>query len=147
MKTKTEILSVSKRADIAKIVRGKWNAKQLQAIVRLADWRGGGLEVIAEEIGVHHKTITEWKKLPGFLEDVARVAVVCFIEADLMVDRATLRTALMDPVEHPEVARAIMQARELYYKRRGLLVERQEVTGAGGGPLVLMEVPPDGYKE
>ena len=121
-----------KPATIAKVVQGKWTAKQLAAITFLANPRGGTQEELAAELKVDRHTIGEWKKLDGFMEDVHRVAAVYFLEADLQVDRANLRDAIMNPTQHPDVAASILKARELYYKRRGLLVEKREYAGEVG---------------
>ena len=116
-----------KPATIAKVVTGKWTAKQLAAITFLANPRGGTQDELAAELKVDRHTITDWKKLAGFMEDVHRVAAVYFLEADLQVDRAVLKEALSGDIK----------AAELYYKRRGLLVEKREFAGAGGGPITF----------
>jgi len=137
-KVKTKRGAPTKPATIAKVVTGKWTAKQLAAITFLANPRGGTHEDLSREIKVARTTISEWKKLAGFMEDVHRVAAVYFLEADLQVDRANLRDAIQDPKLNPDIATAIIKARELYYKRRGLLSpEKHEVAGAGGGPMIF----------
>ena len=100
---------------IAKVVEGKWTAKQLATITFLANPRGGTQRELAAELKVTEQTITDWKKLAGFMEDVHRVAAVYFLEADLQVDRAVLKEALGGDIK----------AAELYYKRRGLLIEKK----------------------
>ena len=135
VKVKAKRGAPPKPTTIAKVVMGKWTAKQLAAITFLANPRGGTQEELAAELKVDRHTIGEWKKLDGFMEDVHRVAAVYFLEADLQVDRANLRDAIMNPTQHPDVAASILKARELYYKRRGLLVDKQEMGGKGGGPI------------
>ena len=135
VKAKTKRGAPTKPDTIAKVVTGKWTAKQLAAITFLANPRGGTHEDLSREIEVARTTISEWKKLDGFMEDVHRVAAVYFLEADLQVDRANLRDAVKDPTQHPDVAASILKARELYYKRRGLLIDKHEVGGKGGGPM------------
>ena len=120
---------------IAEVVKGKWTAKQLEAIVFLANPRGGSQRELAKELRVREETVSAWKNLDGFMEDVHRVAAVYFLEADLQVDRANLRDSIRDPLEYPDAANAILKARELYYKRRGLLVDKRQLTGADGGPI------------
>jgi transcriptional regulator with XRE-family HTH domain len=120
---------------IGEVVEGKWTAKQLAVIVHLANPRGGTQRELAKKLKVDEATISDWKQLQGFMEDVHRVAAVYFLEADLQVDRANLRDALQDPVANPDAANAILKARELYYKRRGLLVDKRQLTGADGGPI------------
>ena len=117
------------------VIQGKWNAKQLAVIVYLANPKGETQVNLSKDIKVAEKTISEWKRLPGFMEDVHRIAAVYFLEYDLLVDRANLRDAVKDPIQHPDVAASILKARELYYKRRGLLVDKHEMGGKGGGPM------------
>jgi len=136
-------LRTPKPAAIADIVKGAWSSRQLKAIAMLANPSGKNLDDMAAEIGVHHSTITEWKKNPDFMADVHRVAAVYFLEFDLMVDRIVLREACRDSAEYPQCIAAINKARELYYKRRGLLIDRKEISGAGGGAIVIREVLPD----
>ena len=124
-KAKTTRGAPTKPDTIAKVVTGKWTAKQLAAITFLANPRGGTHEDLSREIEVARTTISEWKKLAGFMEDVHRVAAVYFLEADLQIDRAVLKEALSGDIK----------AAELYYKRRGLLVEKRQLTGADGGPI------------
>jgi len=143
---------------IAKVVEGKWAAKQLAAITFLANPRGGTQRELAAELKVTEQTITDWKKLAGFMEDVHRVAAVYFLEADLQVDRAVLKAAtgyektvpVRDkagnfvlgsngkPMAIKEEVPSDIKAAELWYKRRGLLSpEKHEVAGAGGGPIAV----------
>ena len=119
------------------VIQGKWNAKQLAVIVYLANPKGETQVNLSKDIKVAEKTISEWKRLPGFMEDVHRIAAVYFLEYDLLVDRANLRDAVKDPIQHPDVAASILKARELYYKRRGLLIDKHEVGGAGGEPIKI----------
>ena len=137
VKAKTKRGAPTKPVTIAKVVTGKWTAKQLAAITFLANPRGGTQDDLSREIKVARTTISEWKKLEGFMEDVHRVAAVYFLEADLQVDRANLRDAIQDPARNPDIAASIIKARELYYKRRGLLIDKRELTGAGGGPVAV----------
>jgi len=125
VKAKAKRGAPPKPATIAKVVQGKWTAKQLAAITFLANPRGGTQEELAAELKVDRHTIGEWKKLDGFMEDVHRVAAVYFLEADLQVDRAVLKEALSGDIK----------AAELYYKRRGLLIDKRQLTGADGGPI------------
>lgn len=121
--------------NIAEACEGKWDTNHLLAILYLALPKGMKQYEIAEIIGVRQETISEWKTLPHFLEDVNRVAVILFQETHTIVDRATVRDAIRDPKDFPNIAGEIMKAREMYYKRHALLVDRKEVTGAGGGPI------------
>lgn len=128
---------------IANVVVGKWDSNQLAVITHLANPRGGTQRDLAVKIGIHETTISDWKRLEGFMEDVHRVAAVYFLEADLQVDRANLRDCLRDPTDYPMLANAILKARELYYKRRGLLIEVNRFTGAAGGPVeIIVNVEP-----
>lgn len=134
-------------ANIAEACKGEWNANQLQAILFLALPKGMKQYEMAETIGVRQQTISEWKTLPYFLEDVNRVAAILFQETHTIVDRATVRDAIRDPKDFPEIASQIVKARELYYRRHGLLVDRKEVTGAGGGPIeVAPQIDNDALK-
>jgi len=155
VKAKAKRGAPPKPTTIAKVVTGKWTAKQLAAITFLANPRGGTQEELAGELKVDRHTITEWKKLDGFMEDVHRVAAVYFLEADLQVDRAVLRAAtgyertvpVRDkagnfvlgsngkPMAIKEEVPSDIKAAELWYKRRGLLVEKRQLTGADGGPI------------
>ena len=140
---------------IAEVVAGKWSAKQLAVILYLANPRGGTQGELARQIKVDEGTISDWKRLAGFMEDVHRVAAVYFLEADLQVDRAVLKAAtgyektvpVRDkagnfvlgsngkPMAIKEEVPSDIKAAELWYKRRGLLVEKRELAGAGGGPI------------
>ena len=156
VKAKAKRGAPPKPTTIAKVVMGKWSAKQLAAITFLANPCGGTQEELAAELKIDRHTITEWKKLDGFMEDVHRVAAVYFLEADLQVDRAVLKAAtgyektvpVRDkygnfvlgengkPMAIKEEVPPDMKAAELYYKRRGLLSpEKHELAGAGGGPI------------
>ena len=109
---------------IHEVVKGTWTAKQLQCIALLAELKNKQQNEIAGILKINPATISKWKQLSGFMADVQRVADHFFIEYDMQVDKATLRDALRDITEHPDVASSIIKSRELYLKRRGLLVDK-----------------------
>lgn len=129
---------------VEEIFQGRWSTKQRALIMFLANPQGRKQEEVRKEIGVSRETISTWKKIPGFMEDVHRVAEKYFLEWDLAVDRATLRDALRDIAADKALANAIIKARELYYRRRGLLIDKTTHTIAEGGSIEVIVKPPQG---
>ena len=131
--------------EIADACENDWQPKELRIMAYLANpVRENQRALAAELAGLSNKPKSEWtdsdeqkmiyqeqcisriKNLKGFKSDMARVATVIYIEYDLEVDRANLRDATLSPKKHPEIANSIIKARGLYYKRRGLLIEKVE---------------------
>ena len=79
-----------------------WNASQLKAIEWLAlpkaERKPKTQTLLAKELGVHETTISDWKKLPGFLGEVT--ARARFQLKDSMTDiyAALIRAALSEDV-------------------------------------------------
>jgi transcriptional regulator with XRE-family HTH domain len=144
-----------KAESIVNLVKHDWSANQLKAILLLANPRGMTQRKMAAKIGVREQTISEWKNLEGFMDDVHRVATVCFLEADLQVDRAMLKAAIGYEVEFvvrkkngepilDEKGKPLKEttyippdtkAAELYYKRRGLITDKKPPTGHEDDPI------------
>lgn len=129
---------------VENIFQGRWSSKQRALIFYLANPQGKTQEEFRKEIGVSRETISVWKKIPGFMEDVHRIAEKYFLEWDLAVDRATLRDALRDITADKALANAIIKARELYYRRRGLLVDKNSHSLTDGGVIEVIVKPPQG---
>lgn len=129
----------TKSDKIIDLIEGDWTGKQLKVMVILADPFRPTVEKIAKEIGINRSTIYEWKKIPGFMEQVKVVMDYLCTEIDMEIDHANIKDAKKSVTSYSFSANAIIKARELYYKRRGLLIDKAEVKHEGAVPVTIIE--------
>ena len=101
--------------------------KQIEAIKLLVDYEQDlSYKDIADKVGVHYKTLYNWRKNDKtFIEVKKEAAEAGLIEKVDKVNRALLKGALEGN------ARLI----KLYYKRIGMYVDKKEISGPNGGPI------------
>ncbi len=120
-------------ADSAKNAK-KWSAKQLKFQEWLATPRYERVpptqQLLAQELGVNHTTLSRWKAQDGFMD-----AVIALSETLLQNDLPEIYGALAR-----EAKQGSFQHIKLALELTGRYVERQEVTGANGNEIVLRVV-------
>ena len=103
----------------------RWTSDQRRFLEWLAipqDFRNGPKtqKEWAEENGYAQATLTHWKALPGFMNEVKRKEAQWMVDRRPHVDEALVRTAQI-------VGREGDKARELFYKLSGLLIDLRHV--------------------
>ena len=102
---------------------------QIEAIKLLVDYEKDLSYVeIADKIGVHEKTLYNWRKNDEiFIEVKKQAAEAGLVEKIDKVNKALLKGALKGD------SRLI----KLYYERVGMYVDRKEISGPNGGAIEI----------
>lgn len=118
----------------------KWTANQRKFI----DWlalpcvkRDPPTQVkLASQLNVNETTLTRWRKLPGFMQEVQEL-----IRENLGDELHEVMFAFKE-----EAKKGSFQHQKLYFEMLGLHVDKQELTGAGGGPLTFRDIVVERHK-